>query len=95
MGPTASNLKMWYDAHSKVYGANYESDIVVYTSLIEKFGIVTSNGTTPYFVGWIDLQQTGPMQLELPAGKLAGGIYDFFQLATQDLEYLVPQGKRW
>lgn len=89
-GLSLATFKMWYDAHSQVYGANYESDIVVYTSLIEKFGIVTSNGTTPYFVGWIDLKQTGPMQLELPAGKLAGGIYDFFQLATQDLGVFGP-----
>uniref|UniRef100_UPI0028E475EF DUF1254 domain-containing protein n=1 Tax=Bradyrhizobium cosmicum TaxID=1404864 RepID=UPI0028E475EF len=52
---------------------------VQYVSYTDKLGIITANATTPYILGFFNLDETGSMVIELPAGPTAGGASDFWQ----------------
>ena len=68
----------WQTQHRDVFGAtNY--DLVHYVSYQDRLGIITANATTPYILNFIDLAETGPLVVELPAGPTAGGLSDFWQ----------------
>jgi hypothetical protein len=87
------NFQMWYNANREVYGAN-DMDFVVNNSFNERLGIVTANATTTYVIGFTNLSKSGPIVLNMPAGKIAGGILNFYEFAVQDLGLAGPdQGK--
>lgn len=68
----------WSRVHKETFGAtNY--DLVHYVSYQDRLGLITANATTPYILNFIDLSQTGPLVIELPAGPTAGGLSDFWQ----------------
>jgi hypothetical protein len=46
--------------------------------------------TTPYVVGFLNLQRTGPLVIDYPKGQTAGGILDFWQRPTTDLGLTGP-----
>ncbi|MCG8579695.1 MAG: DUF1254 domain-containing protein [Bacteroidales bacterium] len=83
-----ANFQMWYKGSEEVFGAKH-NQFVEYASYREKRGVVTANGTTPYVAAWTDLNE-GPLVIELPAGKVAGGVYDFYQHAVKDLGLVGP-----
>ncbi|MGI9293219.1 MAG: DUF1214 domain-containing protein [Pseudomonadales bacterium] len=87
--PLAS-FQMWYNAHNQVFNARYNYDFVSYESMNEKSGIITSNATTPYVISFMNLENTGPLVVEVPPGKMAGGLYDFYQVAVQDIGLVGP-----
>jgi hypothetical protein len=59
----------------EVFGAtNY--DLVHYVNYRDRLGLITANAMTPYILNFIDLSQTGPLVVALPA---AGGLSDFWQ----------------
>jgi hypothetical protein len=66
-----------------------DTDFVVLESLKEKRGIVTGNLTTPYIFNFISLA-SGPVQIDYPAGKTAGGVLDFWQRPVFDLGLTGP-----
>ena len=82
-------FNQWKEQATKVYGAG-NFDFVVYESFNERLGIVTSNATTPYIIGFLDLSKTGPVVLDYPAGKTAGGILDFWQKSVADTGLVGP-----
>ena len=41
--------------------------------------MITANATTPYTLNFFDLDETGPLVVELPPGSTAGGVSDFWQ----------------
>jgi hypothetical protein len=87
------SITAWRDNQGKAYGVTNETDFVVLESLKEKRGIVTANLTTPYIFNFISLK-SGPVQIEYPAGKTAGGVLDFWQRPIFDLGLTGPdQGK--
>src|SRR5438045_1393819 len=67
------SITTWRDAEAKAYGVTKETDFVVLESLKEKRGIVTANLTTQYIFNFISLKP-GPLQIDYPAGKTAGGV---------------------
>ncbi len=73
----------WFDAQKNTFGAK-DGDIVQYKTIKAKQGILTGNGTTPYAISFADLEKTGPLVLEVPAGPSAGVIDDMFQRAVKD-----------
>lgn len=73
---------IWFEEHRK-FGAK-DGGIVQYKSFEAKQGILTGNGTTPYALSFADLQNTGPLVFEVPAGPAAGIIDDMFQRAVMD-----------
>jgi uncharacterized protein DUF1254 len=68
----------WQKVHREIFGAT-NLDLVHYVSYRDRLGLTTANATTPYILNFIDLSETGPLVIELPAGPTAGGLSDFWQ----------------
>jgi hypothetical protein len=68
----------WQTQHRDVFGAT-DYDLVRYLTYQDRLGLITANATTPYILNFIDLDRTGAIVVELPAGPTAGGISDFWQ----------------
>lgn len=83
----------WRIEQGKDYGPNARGTFAVFISFKEKQGIVTANLTTPYSINWDNLK-SGPLYVEYPAGKTAGGFLDLWQRPIADLGLTGPdQGK--
>lgn len=83
----------WQAEFANKLGAK-NGDLMVLQSYEDKLGVITANATTPYILGFVDLNQTGPLVIELPPGPTAGGIGDFWQRAIIDMGQTGPdQGK--
>jgi hypothetical protein len=50
----------------------------VTSTYADRLGLITANATTPYALNFIDLGETGPLIIELPAGPTARGVSDFW-----------------
>ena len=46
---------------------------------------ITANATTDYMFTWVNLEETGPMVIDIPEGLAAGFVSDVFQRAPADL----------
>jgi hypothetical protein len=75
--------------HYEEFGAT-ASDLVVYSTYQDRLGIITANATTPYILNFFDLAETGPLVIELPAGRTAGGVSDFWQREISALGEMGP-----
>jgi hypothetical protein len=53
----------WQAEHENVFGAK-DGDVVYYVSYRDKLGLLTSNATTPYIVGFLNLSRTGPLVID-------------------------------
>ncbi|MDO3635994.1 DUF1254 domain-containing protein [Mycolicibacterium arseniciresistens] len=80
----------WQKVHTEVFGAG-ACDLVVYRTYRDRLGIITANATTPYILAMLDLGETGPLVIELPAGHTAGGISDFWQREIAVLGEMGPE----
>jgi hypothetical protein len=74
----------WQEEFQSKLGAK-SGDLMVLTSYEDKLGVITANATTPYILGFVDLNETGPLVIELPPGPTAGGVGDFWQRAIIDM----------
>jgi len=83
------SVTTWRDRQAQAYGVTGETDFVVLRSLKEKRGIVTANLTTPYIFNFISLRD-GPLEIDYPAGRTAGGVMDFWQRPVADLGLTGP-----
>jgi len=79
----------WQHIHENTFGAT-GNDLVVYASYEDKLGILTANATTPYILTFIDLIKNGPTIIEMPAGKTAGGLSDFWQREVASIGEMGP-----
>jgi hypothetical protein len=77
-GIPAVGLHEWAKAHFNVFKAK-SGEMLSYLDFAEKLGILTPNYTTPYIATFIDLDQSGPTVMEIPAGLMAGMIMDGWQ----------------
>jgi hypothetical protein len=60
----------------------------------EQSVFLTPNATTPYILGYLDLAKTGPVEMDIPSGALAGSTLDAWQRPLSDLGLTGPdQGK--
>src|SRR5512138_1797386 len=53
----------WQEVHENVFGAN-DGDVVLYVSYRDKLGLLTANTTTPYILGMLNLDRTGPLVID-------------------------------
>ncbi len=83
------SMVTWRDAQKAAFGVTKDTDFAVVKTLNEKRGIVTANLTTPYILNFISLAK-GPIQIDYPAGKTAGGVLDFWQRPVCDLGLTGP-----
>jgi hypothetical protein len=68
-------------------------DLTIYLGN-EQSVFLTPNAVTPYIVGYLDLAKTGPVEMDIPAGAIAGSVLDFWQRPLCDLGVAGPdQGK--
>lgn len=79
----------WQNQHETVFGAR-DGDIVKYVSVRDKLGLITANATTPYVLGFVNTQRTGPLLVEVPAGEIAGGFGDFWEKSISDIGMTGP-----
>lgn len=79
----------WQEAHETVFGQE-DGDLVLMTSFRDRLGILTANATTPYVIGFLNLQRTGPLVIDYPKGMTAGAILDFWQRPITDLGLTGP-----
>ena len=69
-------------------------DVVIYKGYRDVSRFLTPNVTTPYIIGFMDLAESGPMVLQVPAGAIAGSAMDFWQRPLTDFGVTGPdQGK--
>ncbi|QYO62919.1 DUF1254 domain-containing protein [Leptolyngbya sp. 7M] len=83
------SFAQWQEAHETVFDQQ-DGDLVLTTSFRDKLPILTANDTTPYVVGFLNLQRTGPLVIDYPKGQTAGGILDFWQRPITDLGLTGP-----
>jgi hypothetical protein len=76
------SITTWRDNQAEAFGVENDTDFVVLESLKEKRGIVTGNLTTPYIFNFTSLEP-GPVQIDYPEGKTAGGVLDFWQAGVR------------
>jgi hypothetical protein len=51
---------------------------------------LTGNATTPYLMTWLNLQKSGPLVFEIPAGPTAGFVDDLWQRPVTDIGFPGP-----
>ncbi|HKE47443.1 MAG TPA: DUF1254 domain-containing protein [Rhodanobacteraceae bacterium] len=85
----AVGLNEWRRAHFGVFKAR-NGEMLSYLDFKEKLGILTPNFTTPYIATFIDLQESGPIVVEIPPGLMAGMILDDWQRVLADLGVVGP-----
>jgi len=83
------SFAQWQQEHENVFGAK-DGDVVYYVSYRDKLGLLTSNATTPYILGFLNLSHTGPLVIDYPPGPTAGGILDFWQRPVTDMGLTGP-----
>ena len=88
-GIPAAGLNGWRRAHYDVFGAK-SGEMLSYLDFAEKLGILTPNYTTPYIATFVDLQEAGPIVVEMPAGLMAGMVLDAWQRVLADLGVVGP-----
>jgi hypothetical protein len=88
-GIPAVGLNEWRRAHYDVFGGK-SGEMLNYFDFAEKLGILTPNYTTPYIATFIDLKETGPFVVEVPAGLIAGMVLDNWQRVLADLGVVGP-----
>ena len=80
----------WREEFRDKLGA-HSGDLIELDSYEGKLGL---NTPTPYILGFVDLNETGPLVIKLPPGATAGGIGDLWQQAIIDMGQTGPdQGK--
>ena len=90
-GIPAVGLAEWRLAHRDAFKAK-NGEMLSYLDFAQKLGILTPNYTTPYVVTLADLQESGPLVVEIPPGLMAGMIMDVWQRVLEDLGVVGPDG---
>jgi len=79
----------WQRVQRETFGAG-NLDWVDYFDYKDKLGILTANATTPYSIAFPNLEKSGPLVIEVPAGATAGGLGDFWQRNICDMGQIGP-----
>jgi hypothetical protein len=67
-----------------------EGDVVICKGYQNVSRLLTPNVTTPYIIGFLNLESSGPVVLEVPAGAIAGSAMDFWQRPITDFGLTGP-----
>jgi len=76
-------MVQWQSEQKNKFGSS-NLDYVDYLTFQDKLGLLTANATTPYVMGFPNLDQSGPLVMEVPQGATAGGVTDFWQRPLTD-----------
>jgi hypothetical protein len=75
-----AQIKMYTDFNS----GSRDGDVTIYEGYHNLSRLLTPNVTTPYVTGGVDLANSGPIVVEVPAGLIAGSALDFWQRPLTD-----------
>jgi hypothetical protein len=78
-----TSMGEWQREQRETFSAG-NLDYVDYLDYKDKLGLLTANATTPYAIAFPNMEKTGPLLFEIPAGAMAGGIMDFWQRPMTD-----------
>ncbi|MDK1081674.1 MAG: DUF1254 domain-containing protein [Anaerolineae bacterium] len=87
LGPVS--MMEWEKEAREKFGAG-NLDLVSYVTYFEKLGILTANATTPYLAAFTNLDETGPLVIEIPAGPTAGLVNDYWHRIVGDMGLTGP-----
>lgn len=88
-----TGFAQWQAEHERAFGAK-DGAMVSYETFADKLGLLTANATTPYIIGFGNLDRTGPLVMDVPPGPTAGGFLDFWQRPFSDIGQTGPDGGR-
>lgn len=74
----------WQRAHENTFGAK-SGDIVFYHDLVDKYGLLTANATTPYALSFINLEETGPIVIDMPDADVRGATHSMWQIGITQM----------
>lgn len=83
------SMAEWQRAQQEDFGAG-PYDFVFYLTAPDKMGILTANATTPYIMSFVDMTESGPIVVDVPAGLVAGGVMDYWERPVTDLGQTGP-----
>jgi hypothetical protein len=82
---------MGWQRANKANGATGETDWVVYDNDTTRRGILTPTTEVAYVMGFPDLEATGPLVLDYPAGKITGIVIDSWERPQFDFGLTGPE----
>ena len=71
--PIVSFAKL-QEQYETVFGQE-DGDLVQMVSTRDKMGMLTANDTTPYLLGFLNLERTGPLVIDYPKGPAASATF--------------------
>ncbi len=74
----------WQRAHEETFGAA-SGDIVHYRDTVDKYGLLTANTTTPYALSFINLEETGPIVIDMPEADVRGATHSMWQVGITQM----------
>ena len=74
----------WQRVHEGTFGAK-SGDIVLYRDLVDKYGLLTANATTPYALSFINLEETGPIVIDMPDAQVRGATHSMWQIGITQM----------
>jgi hypothetical protein len=81
----AVSFTAWQRGFTKGLGAR-NGQIVALLSYEARRGVLTANATTPYYLAFADLAESGPLILEIPERGVQGQFSDAWQVAVPESE---------
>src|SRR5580765_8994094 len=81
----AVSFTAWQRGFTKGLGAR-NGQIVALLSYEARRGVLTANATTPYYLAFADLAESGPLILEIPERGVQGQFSDAWQVAVPGSE---------
>ncbi len=70
-------FQQWSNEQERL-GGN-QNKILLYDGVVDKYGLLTANTTTPYALSFIDLTEGGPWVVEMPEGSFRGATSPMWQ----------------
>jgi hypothetical protein len=74
----------WQSHQNEIFGAK-NGQLLYVNDYDERLAMLTLNGTTPYVTGFVGLQESGPMVIEMPRGEVRGAASDMWQIQMTQL----------
>lgn len=76
-------FQQWSNEQERL-GGN-QNKILLYDGVVDKYGLLTANTTTPYALSFIDLTKDGPWVVEMPEGSFRGATSTMWQIGITQM----------
>ena len=76
-------FQQWANEHERL-GVE-QGDILLYRGVVDKYGLLTANTTTPYALSFIDLTADGPVVIDMPEAEVRGATHSMWQIGITQM----------